>query len=297
MQKSDRSESLIFSFLLILAMACWGGAWPAAKLIGTAVSVQTVVFYRFIIAAIALFPVVLIYRQKFTLDRRQFLWILLGAVIFTGYNELFFTGIKLGLSGAGGVLVTTTNPIFTYLLTMLIFRYRPGWKSGLGLFLGLLGGGLMLRLWTFDGSEIFRLGNGIFLISSVFWAGVTIISGYTQRMVHFSSFTFYFYLFSAVLSLPFSLIRGDTLLVFSQPFLFWANLIYLAIFAMAFAATIFFLASNRLGSHRASHFVYLIPVFAVFFSFLLVDEVPKWNSLTGGGLALAAVYILNRMRS
>jgi drug/metabolite transporter (DMT)-like permease len=296
MSDTSRRSRILFSILVVVAMAFWGGAWSIAKLVTGTISVQTVVFYRFFISALAIFPVVFIFRHGFRLDRRGFLWTLCGAGLFTAYNELFFTGVKLGLAGAGGVLVTTTNPIFTYVLVVILFRHRLSLWTVFGLALGFFGGCVMLRLWTFEGEEIFRLGNGIFLISAVVWAGVTVVSGHAQKTVHFSTYTFYFYLFSAVLSLPFSLITGDTLLVFGQGPVFWLQLLYLGVFAMAFAASVFFIASNRLGSHRASHFVFLIPAFALLSSFLILGEVPKWYTVLGGLMALGAVYILNRQR-
>lgn len=275
-------------------MAFWGGAWVSAKVISGPVSPQTIVFFRFVLAAAAVLPFVAVYKQRLLLSGRGFLWVILGAAIFTAYNQLFFTAINVGLSGAGGVLVTTTNPIFTYILCIVLFRYRLNIRSGLGLALGFIGGFIMLRLWTFDAAEIFQFGNGLFLISSVLWAAVTIVNGQAQKKSHFIPYTFWFYLFSAVYSAPFSFLRGDTMQPFKEGAFFWLNILYLSFFAMAFSATIYFLASNRLGSHRASNFVFLVPLFAVLFSFLFTGEVPTWNTIVGGSAALGAVYILNR---
>lgn len=295
--KSSPVSKGLFFFLLILSMAFWGGAWTSAKAISGIVSVQTVVLYRFILAAAAIIPFVFLYKQRFRLGFKELVWPLIGAALFTAYNQLFFTGINLGLAGAGGVLVTTTNPIFTYILCIFLFRYRMSLRSGIGLFLGFVGGVIMLRLWVFKADEIFKLGNGLFLISSVVWAAVTVLNGKAQKRIHFITYTFWFYLFSAVYSIPFSLVKGDIGSVFHQNAFFWLNLLYLSFFAMAFSATIYFLASGRLGSHRASNFVFLVPLFAVLFSFIFLREVPTWNTIVGGSLALVAVYILNREKS
>lgn len=284
----------LFYLLIICAMAFWGGAWTSAKAVSGIVSVQTIVLYRFIFATLAVVPFVFVYRQRFFLQGKQLLWTVFGAFLFTAYNQLFFTGINIGLAGAGGVLVTTTNPIFTYLLCIIIYKYRLTVRSGLGLLLGFAGGCIMLRVWTLNAAEIFQFGNGIFLLSAVVWAAVTIVSGHAQKRIHFTVYTFWFYLFSAVFSLPFSLAAGDILSVFRETTFFWLNLLYLSFFAMAFSATIYFYTSNRLGSHKASNFVFLVPVFAVVFSFLFLHEIPRWNTIVGGVLAMGAVYILNR---
>lgn len=293
--RKTRNE-LFFSLLLVCAMAFWGGAWSIAKLITDSVSVQTVVFYRFLISSAAVFPLIFFYNQRLRISHKVLLWSAGGAVLFTIYNQLFFTGVKLGFAGAAGVLVTSTNPIFTYVLTILLFKHRMTKRSALGLLIGFIGGCFMLRLWTLNVVEMFRLGNGLLLSASIVWACVTLINGHAQKKIHFSIYTFYFYLLSSIFSLPFSLMKKDTLIVFRQDVVFWIYLLYLSLFAMAFAASIFFLASSRLGGRKASHFVFLIPAFALLFSFLLLGEIPKWYTVTGGAMALIAVYILNRQR-
>jgi drug/metabolite transporter (DMT)-like permease len=293
----DGAREIIFILLIVVSMGFWGGAWSSAKAISGLVTSQTIVLFRFIFATAAIAPLIFIFKQSFRIGVKGMVWTLLGASLFAAYNQLFFTGIETGLAGAGGVLVTTTNPIFTYLITAFFVRKRMPLLAVLGLFLGFSGGFLMLRLWTFDTAEIFRFGNGLFLISSVVWASVTVVSGHVQKTVPFAAYMFYFYLFATIFSVPFSLFAGDTGAVFSQGGFFWLNLLYLSFFAMAFSATIYFIASHRIGSRRASNFVFLVPVFAVFFSFLFLKEVPAWNTIVGGALAMAAVYILNSRKA
>lgn len=290
-------KELVFIFLIVISMGFWGGAWSSAKAISGLVSSQTIVLFRFIFATMAIAPLIFIFKQSFHIGTRGLVWTLFGAALFAAYNQLFFMGIETGLAGAGGVLVTTTNPIFTYIISAFFIRKRMPLLAVVGLALGFSGGFLMLRLWTFDASEIFRFGNGLFLISSVVWASVTVVSGHTQKTVPFAAYMFYFYLFATIFSVPFSLYAGDTGAVFSQGGFFWLNLLYLSFLAMAFSATIYFIASGKLGSRRASNFVFLVPVFAVLFSFLFLGEIPTWNTVVGGALAMAAVYILNSRRA
>ncbi|MFP4564743.1 MAG: DMT family transporter, partial [Spirochaetia bacterium] len=290
-------KELVFIFLIIISMGFWGGAWSSAKAISGIISSQTIVLFRFIFATMAVAPLIFIFKQSFRIGWTGLVWTLFGAALFAAYNQLFFMGIETGLAGAGGVLVTTTNPIFTYMITAFFIRKRMPLLAVIGLAVGFSGGFLMLRLWTFDASEIFRFGNGLFLISSVVWASVTVVSGHVQKTVPFAAYMFYFYLFATVLSIPFSLYAGDTGAVFSQGGFFWLNLLYLSFLAMAFSATIYFIASGKLGSRRASNFVFLVPVFAVFFSFLFLREIPTWNTIVGGTLAMTAVYILNGRRA
>lgn len=286
-------ENTIFPLLLIFAAVFWGGGWVAAKFVSGTVSPQTLSFYRFIIAAVAFFPFVLLFRQQIIIPARVFLWALLGSTLFTGFGLVFFSAIRNGLPGAGGVLMTSMGPIFTYLLSIVLFHPRLTWRSALGLILGFSGAFFLLRLWTLDIAEIFKMGNGLFIICAFLYACVTIVNAQALKISHFAPYYFWFFLFSGLFSLPFSLSSGDIGLVFQQKALFWFNLLYLSLFGMAYAQGVYFFAAGRLGSHRASNFNFLVPGFAVLFSFVFIGEIPLWYSLAGGGLSLSAVYILS----
>ncbi len=290
----DAQPRALFLLLIILAMAFWGGAWTSGKLISSSVSAQTTVFYRFLLAALAMTGINGILRRSLRAAPRELLRPAAAAIFFTAYNQLFFTGLEAGLAGAGGVLVTTLNPIITHILAILILGLPLSRRSAGGLLLGLTGGALMLRLWTLNPADILQLGNGYFLAAAAVWAAVTLINGRARSQAPFTVYTLYFYLFSALYALPFSLAAGDTARVFSQGAPYWFNLFYLSLLAMAFASTIYFLAARRLGGDRASSFVFLVPLFAVLFSLLILGEIPRLNTLIGGALAMTAVYLINR---
>lgn len=313
--------------LLILSMAFWGGAWTSGKIISGSLSSSTIIFWRFLMAALAMIPAAPLLKSPLSLPRRHLFKPALGALFFTAYNQLFFQGLREGLAGAGGVLVTTLNPLFTHTMVLLLLalsrRRRktagvpatPGSKpeetrprekterplirrllTPAGLIIGLAGGMIMIQFWSLSPQVLLQGGNGYFLLAALVFSGATLTNGRYQSGLPFVGYTLAFYGFSALYSLFFSLAAGDTLAVFSRGPLFWGNLLYLSLLAMAFASSFYFLAASRLGGHHASSFIFLVPLFALLFSFLFLGEVPQAHTLTGGALALTAVYLLARSR-
>jgi drug/metabolite transporter (DMT)-like permease len=75
---------------------------------------------------------------------------------------------------------------------------------------------------------------------------------------------------------------------------FWISLFYIAVISTTFGTTVYLYASSKLGSSRASSFIFLVPATALFSSWLFLSEVPAWTTLAGGALAVAAVYTINK---
>ena len=106
------------------------------------------------------------------------------------YNYFYFKGTQTGLAGAGGVLVTTLNPILTALFANLIFGSIMQRRDWLGLGLGLIGGAFIVRLWELDKSQIVQSGNLFFYASILSWVCVTITSK-SKNTIPFMAYSFF----------------------------------------------------------------------------------------------------------
>lgn len=290
MKKAESSP--FFMLLIIIAMIIWAGAWSSAKLISNLVPGEVIVFIRLSISFSGMLPVVFFMGLPLKIPFKSFLYLLVSALLFTAYNQMFFKGLQTGLAGAGGVLVTTTNPIITYVLAVLIFKVKMSKKALAGLIIGLAGGAILLKFWTFDLHELLRAGNLYFITASFLWAILTIVSQGAQKQLHFIVYSCYLYGLGALVSLPFAL-PGGIGAAFNQGPVFYINILYLSIISMSFASTVYFLTSKKIGSHRASSFILIVPVSAPLISFFILKETPSWYTIIGGVIALSAVYLIN----
>ena len=291
MSRSSRETRLIL--LLVLAMVTWGLSWTNAKVLGTYAPAVVLVFWRFLFAALTMVPVLVFFKQKLSISRKGFFFSLAGAVCISLYNLLFFVGTHLGSAGIGGVIVPAMNPILAFMGAVIIFRQDYSKIDILGLFLGLIGGSIVLRVWDFSFEQITNSGNIYFILASACWAVLTLISSRTHAFIQTLTFSFWVYFLSAVFFFPF-VIGSSGLSIFFMDWIFWIHMLFVSIGAMVFATTVYFFGTVALGSDKASAFIFIVPVSAILFSIILLDEPLESSTAVGGTLAMSAVYLINK---
>ncbi len=277
---------------MLAAMVIWGGSWTSSKMIANLAQPEVLIFWRFLFAALSFVPILLISGKSRRISRTSFKHILTGSLFLLGYNKFFFWGLQNGFAGAGGVLVTTLNPLLTFLLMLFFFRRKVFPRQLLGLLLGFTGGGILLEIWAVNLSNLFASGNAFFLIASLSWAFLTIVSEKSKDDSSPLVFSFYIFCLTALLSF-FAALPYKPLDVLHNGTVFWVNIIYMSCAASTFATTVFFFASGRLGSEKASAFIFTIPFSAVLISWWILGEVPRFYTIVGGVIAVSAVYLIN----
>jgi drug/metabolite transporter (DMT)-like permease len=297
-----RSATAFLYPLLSVAMVVWGGTWPAGKIASTAARAEVTIFWRFFLTAVAFVPVLLVMRRSAAHDPRfasmrlrAWLYTIATAAGLIVYNQLFLNGMRLGLAGVGGIVTPTVGALVTGLVTIALQRRRPGALMVIGLLLGLAGGLVILRIWRFSLAELSRSGNLLFLCAAVTWSAVTFFSQRAQETSHFATHTFAAYALAAVFAVPFAL-HGGGLLPPAEGPSFWLLVLFLGVAATDFATTVFFLSASRLGTGRASSFLFIVPTAAILLSWLLLGERPDAVTLVGGVLSIVAVYLVNAPR-
>ena len=117
---------------------------------------------------------------------------------------------------------------------------------------GIIGGGLIIRIWQQDMNSLFQSGNLFFIFASISWVCVTIITSYSKERLSFMSYSFWSFSFAFLLSIPLAL-QQNLLSVFEFDWIFWINLLFLSCIAMSFGTSIYFLASSKLGPKKPAH--------------------------------------------
>jgi len=82
--------------------------------------------------------------------------------------------------------------------------------------------------------------------------------------------------------------------VFKTEWIFWFHMISVSIGAMVFGTTIYFIGTTKLGSEKASAFIFTVPLTAILFSIIILDELVEMSTIVGGILAMTAVYLINK---
>ena len=289
MQKIENHRLVV---LMIIAMIFWGLSWTNAKILGQYTHATIIMFWRFFFSTISFWFIVKYFKGSFQFNINNIHYIILNSFFMVFYNYFYFKGTQIGLAGAGGVLVTTLNPILTIFFS-LFFGGKILKRDYLGLIMGLFGGGIILKIWELDFNILYQSGNIFFLLASLSWVSVTIITSLSKKEINFLSYSFWSFLFSTIISL-FLASDSNILSVFEFDWIFWINLMALAVLAMSFGTSIFFLASIKNGPKFSSSFIYLVPITAMGFSMIFLNEHLQFTTLIGGLMGIMSVYIINR---
>lgn len=275
-------------------MVSWGISWPIGKMIAGTVPVSVLVFWRFLATFLSVIPLLLVMRIPFKLKTGKDYWnVLIGGIIYTFYNQFFFLGLKNGLPGAGGVLVTTLNPIVTFFIVVLVQKKRISKRQVIGLFFGFMGGLVILQVWKISIDYLLLSGNLFFLLCSFVWATLSLNSQSTGKSMSPVTYSFYVYAVGSVIEFLFCFNDPNFWKVWELGFDFWASIFYLTVISTTFGTTVYFYAATRLGSEIASSFIFIVPLSAYLSSFLILDEVVQIPVIIGGALAILAVYLIN----
>ncbi len=274
-------------------MLIWGGSWTSGKIIAKSIHPLVTGFIRFFITFLSFIPMLVIFKEKLSVDKKTLMLILAGSLLLILYITLFFTGLQSGMAGAGGVLVNCINPIFTFLLSLIFFKKKITLKEIIGLILGFAGGLVLLEIWSIGFDKLLSSGNLFFIIASVTWSLITIISGEVQKKVSIFVFSFYMYGIASVIwffiALPF-----EPQNALNMDLTYWINILYLSVVSTFFANSIYFFSSKKISANKTSSFILLVPFFAVIISFFILDEIPKIYTIAGGILAMISIYLINK---
>lgn len=272
-------------------MGLWGGGWTALKILTLELPMDVIIFWRFFIMSLSFIPILYFFKTPIRLNSGSLKYIAGSSILNIAFMAFAFLGIKYGLAGAGSVIITTFSPIMTFLLVALIFKTKLSNRQYFGLLLGLIGGYILLQLNDFllflNGSNIY------FLLCATIWAGVTLLSQHSQKHIHPVHYSFFIALIATVISFVYAY-NSNLMAVFSQGIKFWIALIYLAVLGQTLATTIFFIASGKLGSQKTSSFMFLVPIFALFSAWLILDEPIQLHIIIGGLVSIIAVYFINK---
>jgi drug/metabolite transporter (DMT)-like permease len=287
----DSKKALTWS--MVISMFFWGLSWPSAKVITEYASPINLVVYRYVIVTLTLLPILYFLKIKVLISKKSIPAVLASALLLSFYSVFMFKGLELGFSGAGGVMVTTLNPIMAYFLALVFTKKIPSFREGLGLFLGLVAGCILLKCWE-NLDSILMGGNLYLLISAFLWALMSRITAQSSKYGSPFSFSFWMYVTTFLCIIPLMDFSEISVTFAKSDAKYWGNLFFGGAIVTSLATSIYFFATSKLGSEKASSFIFLVPFSAALSSWLLLGEKIELHTIIGGVLGICAVYLINK---
>jgi drug/metabolite transporter (DMT)-like permease len=254
---------------------------------------------RFALAALFLFTLMAVRRERFTVDRADRLPIMvLGLIGITLYNILFMEGLKF-TTASHSALFISMSPLFASVMQAISGRERFTATLAGGMALASAGAFLIIRSThgSFEITSATVTGDLMTMGASVLWALYTmqarpLLTRYSPLVV-----TSYSVAAGAVLLLPFSASE-----LANQPWSAvspgsWAALIFAAWIGGGVAYIFWYEGVRRIGVNRTIAYHYLVPFVAVIVAALFLDEQISLFTLLGGAAILAGVALVQNSRS
>lgn len=286
----------VWIVLLILVTLIWGNSFIAIKHIVESVTPLQLVTVRFVPVALVFAALLLPARGR---EVRRLLraegWRLAllgltGAVLYNTFLGWGETGVAAGTAS----LIIALNPAFTYALSVLVLGERFRWRRVLGLAIAF--GGLYVIIRWGSGRPVSLNDAGyafVTMLAPLCWAtytvlGKSVVARHPPLLVTGVSMGLAG-LFSLVFVSPSLLVKLPAL-----PASFWWADLFLAIPCTVFAFAVWSGALERMPAGRVAGFVYLVPMWGVTFSWLILDEPVTLALALGAAILLTGVWLVNR---
>lgn len=286
-------NSYIYHLIAVLVVCVWGVTFISTKvLIGCGLSPQEIFLLRFFIAYLGI--AVVSHRRLFADTWRDELWLVGGGI--TGGSFYFLTeNTALGITMATNVsFIVCTAPLLTTLLSIAIYRKEKATSSLIsGSLLALVG----VALVVYNGSFVLKLspwGDFLTLLAAFSWAFYSLIMKKMTGRYSTLFLTRKIFFYGVLTILPAFLVHPWQFPIsgfLRTEVLF--NLFFLSVLASLICYAVWNVVLVRLGTLRASNYIYLNPVFTMIGSMLFLGEQLTWVGLLGAMLILSGVYWAN----
>jgi drug/metabolite transporter (DMT)-like permease len=282
---------------LVLTAFFWGGTFVAGRVVAREVGPFSASFLRFLTASILLSLILWRVEGKIPLPGRSRILplALLGLTGAFSYNLFFFLGLER-IEASRASLIIANNPIFITIFSALIFRDRLPGPALAGILCSLSGAAVVITRGDFIQAFQGGIGFGeLFIFFCVLsWSAYSLIGKFVlTTMSPLVSVSWAAFMGTAALFIPACL---EGLFVefhkFSLPS--WIGILYLGLFGTVVGFVWYYRGILEIGPARASQFINLVPVSAVFLAAMILDEPLSPSLLAGGVLVLSGITLTNR---
>lgn len=287
--------SLIKNYIPALFTALvWGSTFVASKhVLDAGISVVTLMTLRFGLAYVL---TLMVSRERCRIEWNVTELKLLVAGLCGG--SLYFLMEYMALKRTSAInvaLISSTVPIISASMEMLIKRRRPRWRFVVGTFVAIVG---VLLLVT-DGKlliDIFPIGDILAIGSSVLWALYSVVIGRVGKCVSevVVERRMMFYSFVTILPVTFCMADVSELRMAMSSVGVWMPMLYLGGVASAGCMWLWNVSINRIGVVRTNNFLYLLPVVSLCASALVMDGEVTSVSVVATVMIFVGIVVADR---
>lgn len=280
-------------YMMLFATVFWAGAFIAGKFSIAEFPVFSLVFFRFLIATVIIFIIMIRVEEDWKITKKDLkLFLKLGVVGIIGYHVFFFLSLKY-TTATNSSLIGATNPVVTTILAGIFLKEKITLRSLIGICISLFGviliatGGDMNILLNFK----FNTGDTLMIIAVFCWSAYGVFSKKALEIYSPIKITSYSFLTCVILLIPFVIYEKPWVYLSNITINGWMSVIYMAIFPSVFGYLIQQMSIKKNGPTKTSLYINLVPVISMILAILILGESVSFIKIGAGLLIILGICI------
>jgi len=285
-------------FLLILLSAVWGGAFTLNKLALDSYTPEVIVAGRLIVGSVFLIVLVYFMYKRFTINFSQLNYYLFMSLVGIVIPFIAIINGQKNIDSAMAGILMATMPITTIMLShFFLVDEKMNKQKFIGFIISFFGVFILIyrdNLFinnsfssTLESQLLVMLGSTLYSVAAIY--------GKKYKMtdpVSASTGTILFATFFMTIYLLFIDASNPNL----SELMLNTNILLLGILCTAIATIIYFQILQTSGASFLSIMNFLIPLWAILFGILILDDAFSWNYILGLAVILLGIKLANSTR-
>ncbi|HEC75737.1 MAG TPA: DMT family transporter [Thermoplasmatales archaeon] len=266
-----------------VSSALWGTSFPLTKMGLEEISPLIFAFFRYLLASIFFIILSLFYKNFYKINAKNF--VILGLLSVTLPTVFQNVGLQYTQAHITGFL-QSTGPLYTVILASVFLKEKINIYKIFGIFIGLIG--LYFIITPGGGGNFY--GNMLVLLSAVCYSiGGIIAKNLLNRGIKPMQVVAFSSIFGTIFLFPLTFFEKVGINAESYKYI-----LFLAIFTTFLAYFLWYSAMEKIEVSKLSFYVYLIPLFSLIFSRILIGEELRFLTILAGFVVVAGVAIAQK---
>lgn len=286
----NTSKSGAVSYLSILgALIIWSSSFVAIKIAYETYPPITLGATRFVAATLILGALTLLPKNRVRLEKKDILPVAVSGLMGITLYAVLQNIAMQWTSASSATLIIASYPIITLLLETLIYKTKLNAVKVIGILIAIGGVVILSYVKAEARQQNELLGIVLLIVAGIAWAFYNFLTKKVINRYPSISLLFYQTLFGTLFMLPLSLFeraqwQAPTLMTFSM-------MLFLGVFCSVIAFLLYNLGLKKLSPSSVTSMLNLVPIFGVFFSWLLLGERVTLQKVIGGAIVILGVML------
>lgn len=262
----------------------------ALPLIKEGASIESILFFRYIISVLLLGAFLFLNKQSFRINLKQAKILFVLGLLYTSSSIFLFEAFKYIASGLATALVFL-DPVLVAII-MVFLKVIPSWPVWLSIFLTFAG--VVIMTQSDSTQTISPFGVFLSLVSALVYAMFIVIinRSKTIRNISNSLLTFYTLSVGSVVFFIKLMISDAEITAGLEKDMAWLNLVGLAILPTIVSTATLAVATRNIGATKASVLGVFEPITAILIGAFVFGEPITSNIIVGILISIAAVIFM-----